>query len=363
MIRSKTIVPATAEHPTATAHALFFGGSRLEEAALPGLRVKELLTTHFVRQRLATSLPQLEDATRGVTAATARNWRPLFEGLGYTVEQLKRGYLLRSPAGPPIAVLHLLTDADSFGRLTMDGALPEGMLLAACEEHSTGWGVLASGGRYRLFQRWPASGAAGGQYIEIDADDLEPDSRFCLGLLSPESLSRDGWLVGWAREARDFGERLREGLEARLVREVLPSLARGLGEYIESQGEDPGDPEQLRHISEAALTLVFRFMFLLHVEARGYLPVNANAYRPHSATRLAEEARDAAARGDPSSRSTRYWDQLRTLVRMIRSGDEDAGVPAYNGQMFAADGFPGSELIEAASITNARLAPALAAIA
>ena len=337
---------------------------RLEEAALPGLRVKELLTTHFVRQRLATSLSQLEDATRGVTAATARNWRPLFEGLGYTVEQLpNRGYLLRIPGGPAVAVLHILTDADSFGRLTMDGALPEGMLLAACDEHSTGWGVLASGGRYRLFQRWPASGAAGGQYIEIDADELDPDSRFCLGLLSPESLSRDGWLAGWAREARDFGERLREGLKERLVDEVLPSLARGLGEYLESQGEDPGEPEQLRQISEAALTLVFRFMFLLHVEARGYLPVNANAYRPHSATRLAEEARDAGARGDPSSKSTRYWDQLRTLVRMIRSGDEDAGVPAYNGQLFAADGFPGSELIEAASITNARLAPALAAIA
>ena len=337
---------------------------RLEEAALPGLRVKELLTIHFVRQRLATSLSQLEDATRGVTAATARNWRPLFEGLGYAIEQLpKRGHLLRVPGGPAVAVLHILTDADSFGRLTMDGALPEGMLLAACDEHSTGWGVLASGGRYRLFQRWPASGAAGGQYIEIDADELEPDSRFCLGLLSPESLSRDGWLAGWAREARDFGERLREGLKERLVDEVLPSLARGLGEYLESQGEDPGEPEQLRQISEAALTLVFRFMFLLHVEARGYLPVNANAYRPHSATRLAEEARDAGARGDPSSKSTRYWDQLRTLVRMIRSGDEDAGVPAYNGQLFAADRFPGSELLEQASITNARLAPALAAIA
>ena len=48
---------------------------------------------------------------------------------------------------------------------------------------------------------------------------------------------------------------------------------------------------------------------------------------------------------------------------MIRSGDDDAGVPAYNGQLFAADGFPGSELLEEAAITNARLAPALAAIA
>ena len=336
---------------------------RLEDSALPGLRVKELLTSHFVRERLTVSRDQLESTLGGVSETAARDWRPLFRGLGYRVEQLPdRGYLLHDAGGPPLAVLHPLSDADSFGRLTLDGALPEGLLLAACEQHGADWGVLAAGGRYRLFQRKPLFGAAGGQYIEIDADELEPESRFCLGLLSPQSLREDGWLVAWAREARAYGEQLRAGLEERLVREVLPRIARGLGAHLEAQGVDPGEPEQLRRISEAALTLVFRFIFLLHVEARGYLPVESSAYRPHSATKLAEDARDVAG-ATPSSRSTQYWGRLRTLVGMIRSGDDDAGVPAYNGQLFAADGFPGSDLLEDAAITNALLAPALAAIA
>ena len=64
-----------------------------------------------------------------------------------------------------------------------------------------------------------------------------------------------------------------------------------------------------------------------------------------------------------STTSAQYWNRLRTLVQMIRTGDDDAGVPPYNGQLFAADGFPGSELLEESTITNARLAPALAAIA
>ncbi|MYG90364.1 MAG: hypothetical protein F4188_02510, partial [Chloroflexi bacterium] len=69
------------------------------------------------------------------------------------------------------------------------------------------------------------------------------------------------------------------------------------------------------------------------------------------------------ASGPADNTSTRVWDDLRTLVGMIRTGDADAGVPAYNGQLFAADGFPGSELLEQASVTNAKLAPALDAIA
>ncbi len=337
---------------------------RLEEAAIPGLRVKELLTPHFVRQRLRGSKPQLDEAIAAVTPDDARHWRSLFRKLGYQTERLpRRGHLLRDESEAPIAVVHPSNDPDSFGQLTKDAALPEGLLLADCERYGAVWGVLAAGGRYRLFQRRPESGAAGGQYLEIDAHDVTKESRYCLGLLSPQSLKEQGWLEEWARDARDFGEELRKGLEDRLIRDVLPSIARGLGEHLESEGIDPGRPENLEHIGEAALTLVFRFMFLLHVEARGYLPVNSPLYSRRSATSLARECHEALTAGPTDKTSTRNWDDLRTLVGMIRKGDNDAGVPAYNGQLFAADGFPGSELLEKAAITNVHLAPALDAIA
>ena len=336
---------------------------RLEEAAIPGLRVKELLTPHFVRERLRSRRTALEETISSVSAADAREWRTLFRKLGYSLETQRRGYLLRDEDEAPIAVVHPSNDPDSFGQLTKDAALPEGLLLSDCDRHGADWGVLAAGGRYRLFQRRPESGAAGGQYLEIDANDLTPESRYCLGLLSPQSLQDDGWLAGWAREARDFGEELRKGLEDRLIRDVLPSIARGLGEHLESEGIDPGEPEQLERIGESALTLVFRFMFLLHVEARGYLPVNSPIYSRRSATSLARECHEALASGPGDRTSTRVWDDLRTLVGMIRKGDNEAGVPAYNGQLFAADGFPGSEVLEQASITNVHLASALDAIA
>ena len=337
--------------------------SRLEEAVVPGLRVKDLLTPHFMRERLRRPINEqrLSGAVEGIASTGSIAWRSLFQGMGYQVEQLpQRGYLLRHD-NAPVAVVHPHRDASQFSRLTDNGELPEGMVLADCGQHGAHWGILAAEGRYRLFQRRPPVGPATGQHVELDLRELERSDRFYLGLLAPESLKEKGWLTDWVGEAKDFGEELRKGLEDRLIKDALPNIARGLGEYLESQGADMRDLEQLRQIEEAALTLVFRFMFLLHTEARGYLPIGSAAYRPHSARQLAEDSRLAQA--SYSRRATQRWDRMRTLVRMVRTGDRSAGVPAYNGSLFAADGFPGSALLERAEIADVYLAPALAAIA
>ena len=337
--------------------------SRLEEAVVPGLRVKDLLTPHFLRERLRWPINEqrLAGVVEGMGPTGSMAWRSLFQGMGYQIEQLpQRGYLLRHD-NTPVAVVHPHRDASQFSRLTDNGELPEGMVLADCAQHGAHWGVLAAEGRYRLFQRRLPVGPATGQHVEIDLSELERKDRLYLGLLAPESLRENGWLTDWVGEAKDFGEELRKGLEERLIKDALPNIARGLGEYLETQSADLSDREQLRRIEEAALTLVFRFMFLLHTEARGYLPIGSAAYRPHSARQLAEDSR--LAQSSFSRSATQRWDRLRTLVRMVRSGDRSAGVPAYNGSLFAAAGFPGSALLERAEIADIYLAPALAAIA
>ena len=346
------------------AAALFTGEfGRLEESVVPGIRVKDLLTPHFVRDRLRRpeNKGRLADAVASVELAGDLGWHSLFGKLGYRVQQLpRRGYLLRHD-DKPVAVVHPYRSPSLFSRLTRNGELPEGLVLADCQSHGARWAVLAYENRYRLFSCRPPVGSASGQYVELDAGDLGQEDLFYLGLLSPKSLREGGWLTKWLEEAKDFGEELRKGLEERLIKDVLPRIARGLGQHLESQGADLSDSEQLRRIEEAALTLVFRFMFLLHTEARGHLPVGSGAYRPHSARQLAQDSLEALAQLSPES--TQRWDRLRTLVRMVRNGDRSVGVPVYNGSLFAADGFPGGDLLERAEITDDHLAPALVAVA
>ena len=251
---------------------------------------------------------------------------------------------------------------DEFIRMNENGELPDGLVINDCKASGAHWGILVSGLRFRIFQANPNFGSATARYIEIDARDLDTQDRLYLGLLAPESLKANGRLTSWASDARDFGEELRKGLEERLRTIALPNLAKGIGRYLElSQGVDLKDRENLQEIEEAVLTLVFRFMFLLHVEARGYLPMNSDDYTTRSARRIAEESRKEQWEYD--SNSTRLWDSLRTLTRMIRHGDHQIGVPAYNGSLFAADKFPGAELLEHIEISDNHLAPAIRSIA
>ena len=345
---------------------------RLEESVAPGVRVKDLLTPYFVRQKLLNGGAShgetqdgewLESVSSDVTRRLPSNWRPIFTQMGYEVKSLRAyGHLLRHE-GSPVAVVHPKGSPEEFSKMNDKGELPEGKLLLECKDKGAGWGIMVSGLRFRLFQVDPEIGSAASRFIEIDlAETSESDARV-IGMLSPGALKASGGRFReWIASARRFGEDLRKGVEERLRDDALPNLARGIGKYAETRkAVDLADRHELAKIEEAVLTLVFRFMFLLHVEARGYLPINNPRYELHSATKLARDCREDASCYDVNS--TGRWDRLRTLVRMIRNGDREAGVPQYNGSLFAEDGFPGAGLLEEAEITDDLLAPALYAIA
>ena len=345
---------------------------RLEESVAPGVRVKDLLTPYFVRQKLLNGGAShgetqdgewLESVSNDVTRRLPSNWRPIFTQLGYDVKPLPTyGHLLRHD-GSPVAVVHPKGSPEEFSKMNDKGELPEGKLLLESKSNGAGWGIMVSGLRFRLFQVDPEIGSAASRFIEIDLAETSGSDARVIGMLSPGALKASGGRFReWIASAQRFGEDLRKGVEARLRDDALPNLARGIGKYAETRkAVDLADRHELAKIEEAVLTLVFRFMFLLHVEARGYLPINNPRYELHSATKLARDCREDASCYDVNS--TGRWDRLRTLVRMIRNGDREAGVPQYNGSLFAEDGFPGADLLEEAEITDDLLAPALYAIA
>ena len=76
--------------------------SRLEEAVVPGLRVKDLLTPHFMRERMRRPINE-------------QRLSSVVEGMGYQVEQLpQRGYLLRHDNAPVggVGLVHRRMAAD-----------------------------------------------------------------------------------------------------------------------------------------------------------------------------------------------------------------------------------------------------------
>ncbi|HUR18962.1 MAG TPA: hypothetical protein VMZ51_08520 [Acidimicrobiales bacterium] len=325
---------------------------RLDQAGIPGLKLRELLTLHTLNVRLrgdALRWDRLQEAIKGLPRGA--DWRAVLHTLGYeVVPRPQRGRLLRLD-GRPVAVVHPRADPAEFARMAEDGRPPEGILLNDCATEGVAYGLLASGSRLRLFDAAPATGSAAARYLDLDASVLQDDDRPFLGLLGPAYLA-EGQFAALQREARDYGAGLRTRLDHAIRQRALPALGLALGRWARADGADPADDATREELERAALTLVFRGLFILYAEAAGYLPMDSRAYEESSLTRLIEEAADGLDDLDP--RSTSLWDRFTLLVKAMRTGNRSRawGVPAYNGALFAADGFDGAATLERAELAD-----------
>jgi hypothetical protein len=332
---------------------------RLDRSGVAGLVVKGLGTEHLLGERVRRSarwarLTELGQPARG-------DWREVLTALGYQLERRSGragGWIARFD-GRPVLVVAPVASPAALSRLDSDGRPPEGILLNACRAEGAPYGLLASGSRLRLFEAAPATGSAAARYLEMDSATLPAEDRPLLGLLAPEYLARGGF-DELMEEARRFGARLSERIDRAIRQQVLPVLARELGAWARREGIDVRDDSARAELEAAALTFVFRALFLLYAESAGHLPVAQEAYRPHALSQLVREAHEGRDRLGASS--VTLWRRVQTLVEVMRTGDPAWGVPAYNGALFASDGFAGATTLERATVRDGVLGPALAAL-
>jgi hypothetical protein len=332
---------------------------RLDTEGVAGLAVRGLGSEHLYARRLPQSArwQKLKEITDGLSTV---GWREVLTGLGYEVAPLpKRGYLASS-GGEPLIVVHPRQSADQFARLDEAGRLPEGALVTDCLASGAPYGLLAAGARMRLLRAGHDDAGSTTRYLELDPAAMEPDYLPLVGLLAPEFLASGG-LEDLLVEARDYGADLRKRLDRSVRENVLPVLGPGLGRWATATGRDVEDDEVRAELEAAALTWIFRALFLLYAESAGHLPMSNHTYAGRSFTRIAERAAEELDVADRNA--TTFWRDIGALVDAMRTGQSAWGVPAYNGALFAPDGFDGAEILEAASIPDAELAPALVALA
>lgn len=332
---------------------------RLDIEGVAGLAVRGLGTEHLYGTRLPASprWAALQTLTEGVPTT---GWRETLQALGYSIEDLPRRGYLATAGGKPVVVVHPRKSGDQFARLDESGRLPEGALVADCMAHGAPYGMLAAGTRMRLLRAGRDDAGTVTRYLELDPAALEPDTLPLTGLLAPSYLANGGF-EDILREARDYGAELRLRLDRALRQQVLPVLGRELGRWAVANGRDIGDDDVRQDLEAAALTFVFRALFLLYAESAGYLPMSNHTYAQRSFTRVAERAAEELEVADKSAST--LWRDLANLVDAMRTGQAAWGVPAYNGALFADDGFDGAQTLEEASIPDAALAPALVALA
>ena len=323
-----------------------------------GKVVHGLLTHHTLEARFRDHTDRWADASEITQRLSViGDWKTLLHGMGYEIERLpQRGYLARCN-GRPIAMVHPWAEPEHFVRVDDMGRPAEGLLASDCHKHGVRYGIMVCRNRYRLFDCDPS--ATTGEWLDLDADLLGEQNRPYLALLSPRYLAEDG-LAELQAEAQAFGTELRKRLDHTIRQEALPALAEGLDHWSRQSGLEVNDDRQRLDLERAALTLLFRLLFVLYAESSHFLPVENETYRRRSLTELVAEANKT--KSQLSLESTALWKSFMILVGALRDGNPAWGVPAYNGALFAEADFEGAELLERLELSDPYFARVLLAV-
>ena len=218
------------------------------------------------------------------------------------------------------------------------------------------WGILTNGGVWRLYDHRARPRATG--YFEADLAAMlesgDEDGLLLFYLLfrrdsfTPQRGAVVSLLETALAEGKRYEEQVAQDLSGMVFETVFPNL-------IEALAGASGSG--LTEAREAALTFLYRLLFLLYAEDRGLLPVNDPRYDDYG---LRKRVRDDVARrmeqGDAfSGAASSYYDHLMTLCRLIDKGDASIGLPPYNGGLFAAEAAPLLEKVRLPDSAVARI--------
>ena len=222
------------------------------------------------------------------------------------------------------------------------------------------WGILTNGGVWRLYDHRTRPRATA--YFETNLVDAlesgsEDELRLFYLLFRRESfVLQEGetatFLETALAEGRRYEERVAQDLSGTVFEKAFPGLVKALSNA--TGGELP-------EIREAALTFLYRLLFLLYAEDRGLLPVNDPRYDDYGLRkRVRDDVAQRIERGDAfSGMASTYYDHLTTLFRIVDRGDESIGLPPYNGGLFAPEAAP---ILNEARLPDVAVAPIVYAL-
>jgi hypothetical protein len=334
-----------------------------------GFRNEGLFATHVLDQQ--TDRPDWGDLCgRSKKLLTSRGDQ-LLTGLGYSIEPVKDGMVLRDANdGSRRAAAVLLSDDESFdnplSRLHGSNAVTHGLALARRE--GVDWLIVHGGTVVRLFPVDPDIGVGRkGQtqtFAEVDLTLLTEDKSGYLALLfSPQALNPGGIVSQLLGDSSRWATALSERLRDRIYEDVIPTLAVGMAGSMHVT--DLPKEEQRAALDEAyhrSMIVLFRLLFVAYAEDRGFLPYGVNdTYTSNALKTLGRRILDDPEQGF-SETSTSMWADLVQVWDVIDFGDvEGMGVPAYNGGLFTRDAVknPSGAATYDARLTNAEIGPVL----
>lgn len=341
----------------------------LRAGVASGLRNEGLFALHVLKQQ--SEQPDWATLCGQGTSLSAERGTALLDGLGYVVEAVPDGTVLREAAGGHRrAAAVLLSDGESFdnplSRFHNANAVSHGLALARRE--NLDWLVVLGGPVLRLYPVNPDVGVGRkGQtqtFVELDLSLLDDrEAGFLPLLFSPHALADQGDLARLLDESAKYAHGLSARLRERIYEDVVPPLAVAIANRLDVAALPAA--EQRAALDEAyhqTMIVLFRLLFVAYGEDRGLLPYGVSDRYTRNALKTLALDLAAHPKQSFSVSATTLWDDLTQVWKVIDKGDvEGWGVPPYNGGLFTRDAAKNESGASTYTLdlTNAELGPAL----
>ena len=219
------------------------------------------------------------------------------------------------------------------------------------------WGILTNGRYWRLY--WQGARSRSEDFLEIDlaAAVGMAELKMAPGSVEAENpehfrkvfyllFQRSAFLPQAADpsqrsfhqialdEGRHWQTRVSQDLGDVVFTEVFPTLVKVLIQH------DPEAPKSLTSdyletVRRAALTLLYRLLFLFYAEDRNLLPVHESRYARYALRQIRHDIAKSIDNEEIfSTTARRYYINLHDFSRAIAKGDASIGLPPYNGGLF-----------------------------
>ena len=341
------------------------------DSDLPGVRNTGLVATHELRSGVParSDWAQMTQVGKGLLT---KGGRQLVEGLGFRVEQLGTTASVLAGSDGKRAVAVFLDEGESFDDpgVRFQGTSPVSHALALAERENLPWVLLTRNRQVRLYAARPDIGVGrkgrADTYLELNLALLPDDRAGYLPLLfGAKALAEQGTLEEILHSSERFAADLAGRLRERVYNECVPGLAEAIAARLDVDDEPTDD--DLQHAYEQTLTALFRLLFVAYAEDKDLLPYRTNSkYADHSLKLISRRLAEDVAKGFDGwdEESIELWEDIKQLWRAVDRGNKSWGVPAYNGGLFsdAADVNPAGSALAEIELTDAELAPALAAL-
>jgi hypothetical protein len=215
------------------------------------------------------------------------------------------------------------------------------------------WGMLTNGRHWRLY--WQNAQSVADDYFEVDLgkvfalpgceaelfdEEIDADHALRLFLLL---FGRDAFIASEAgttfharalNAGKQWEARVARDLSDVVFDKVFPLLVTALPRH------DPERPVEIdaayvEAVRASALMLLYRLLFILYAEDRNLLPDERGPYAEYALTRLRNDiAERKADKRDFLESSRTIWARLETIFDAIAMGNDELGIPPYNGGLF-----------------------------